>query len=121
MRFDPSQETLRIDIHLHLHRAALLRPLAIIQFRAFLLDKALHVVAARAMHQQPEPVAAADQGERGFGGPSTMMPARCRGRGAQAPRMGFSASGRVAAETITEASRPNGGSTAILRSSVSRS
>jgi hypothetical protein len=52
-------------------------------------DKALHVVAAFAMHQQPEAVAAADQGERGFGGPSTMMPVAAGCGGAQAARMGL--------------------------------
>jgi hypothetical protein len=52
-------------------------------------DKALHVVAAFAVHQQPEAVAAADQGERGFGGPEHHDAGRGGCCGAQAARMGF--------------------------------
>ena len=59
----PSQETLRIDIHRHLHAAAHFGAGG--EQRA---QKSLHVGRARGFHQQAEAVAAAQQGERRLGG-----------------------------------------------------
>src|SRR6187402_709726 len=76
------QEALRVDVDLHPHRAALFWP-----FGQHGADEALDVGPPLALDKQAEAVAAAEQGQRRFGGAEHEQITGLRRRAAQAARM----------------------------------